>query len=88
MKENNIYKKLMEFNGKKICIEENGCIIARFCINDLTFSKENDLLYLKDRAGENNITLNTNQIYKTEILDNMILIYLDNDINIRFSIAS
>lgn len=78
MKEN-ILNELKRKNGKRIVICQTGFISTKFLVNCLNYKIEIDTLTIKDEKEGVYLTINLNQVYKYEIKDNKIKIYLDND---------
>lgn len=73
-----ILKKLEKNKGRAITIKQIGFIKSKFCINNLNYEIEFDIIKMSDEKEETYICLNINQIYKCEILGS-IKLYLDND---------
>lgn len=78
-KEENILNELKKINPREIIICQTGFINSRFKIDCLKYKVEHDILKLEDTDKEQYITINLNQIYKYEIKDKKIKMYLDND---------
>ena len=83
-----ILKELINFKEKQVVIHQTGFIDAKFTINCLEYKIEYDTLMIKDDNEEKYIFINLNQIYKYEINNNEIKIYLDNDTIIQFLIEN
>ena len=80
---NNILKKkLDEFLEKNIAISQDGFMEAKFPIHKFRYIIESEILKITDEEDKNYLALNLNQIYKTEINENNIKVYLDNDTTI------
>lgn len=75
----NILNELKRKNGKRIVICQTGFISTKFLVNCLNYKIEIDTLTIKDEKEGVYLTINLNQVYKYEIKDNKIKIYLDND---------
>lgn len=75
----NILNELKRKNGKRIVICQTGFISTKFLVNCLNYKIEIDTLIIKDEKEGVYLTINLNQVYKYEIKDNKIKIYLDND---------
>lgn len=85
-KEENILNELKKINPREIIICQTGFINSRFKIDLLKYKVEHDILKLEDTDKEQYITINLNQIYKYEIKDKKIKMYLDNDTAIELLI--
>ena len=85
-KEKKILSEIGMFDKKSIVIRETGFINSKFIINCLKYKIEYDILELADTKQEQYITINLNQIYKYEIKNKKIKIYLDNDTEIEIYI--
>ena len=86
---NNISNKLMEklhnYDKKNIVINQLGFIESRFVFQCMEHDIKNDILTIKDENVDIFIKINMNQIYNLETTENTILIYLDNDTQIKIS---
>lgn len=78
-KEEEILNKLEKFKEKKIVICQTGFIQNKFTINCLKYKIEYDTLIIYEKDEEKYICINLNQIYKYELKDNYLKMYLDND---------
>lgn len=81
-----IEKCLDNFKEKNVKINQNGFIINQYFINKLMYKIQNDILNLRDEMEEVYVSLNLNQVYQVEISDNKIVLFLENDTEIEFSI--
>lgn len=75
----NILNELKRKDGKKIVICQTGFISTKFLVNCLSYKMEYDILTVQDEKEGVYLTINLNQVYKYEIRDSKIKIYLDND---------
>ncbi len=75
----NILNELKRKNEKRIVICQTGFISTKFLLNCLSYKIEIDTLTIKDEKEGVYLSINLNQVYKYEIKDNKIKIYLDND---------
>ena len=75
----NILNELKRKNGKRIVICQTGFISTKFLVNCLSYKIEIDTLTINDETEGVYLRINLNQVYKYEIKDNKIKIYLDND---------
>ena len=81
-----IEKCLDNLKQKPVIIKQNGFIINQFSIDRLIYKIQNDILNLRDELKETYLSLNLNQVYKLEISENKLNLFLDNDIEIQISI--
>ena len=75
----NILDELRRKNGKRIVICQTGFISTKFLVNCLNYKVEIDTLTIKDEEQEVYLCINLNQVYKYDIKDNKVKLYLDND---------
>ncbi len=83
---NSLEEKLNEFIGKKVIITQNGFLKNRYSIHKLKYFIEYEILNITDEERQNYLKVNLNQIYKMEINEKDIKLYLDNDAIICLSI--
>ena len=83
---NNLKEKLDKFIGKTVFIVQDGFLKNRYSINKLKFVIEYEILNITDEETQNYLKINLNQIYKTEINKQNIILYLDNDTIIYLNI--
>lgn len=83
---NSLEEKLNEFIGKKVIITQNGFLKNRYSIHKLKYFIEYEILNITDEESQNYLKVNLNQIYKMEINEKDIKLYLDNDAIICLSI--
>ena len=81
-----IEKCLDNLKQKPVIIKQNGFIINQFSIDRLIYKIQNDILNLRDELKETYLSLNLNQVYKLEISENKLNLFLDNDTEIQISI--
>ena len=75
----NLLNELRRKNGKRIVICQTGFISTKFLVNWLNYKVEIDTLTIKDEEQEVYLSINLNQVYKYDIKDNKVKLYLDND---------
>ena len=75
----NILNELKRKDGKRIIICQTGFISTKFLVNCLNYRIEYDTLTIQDEKEGVYLSINLNQVYKYEIKDSKIKIYLDND---------
>ena len=75
----NILNELKRKDGKRIIICQTGFISTKFLENCLNYRIEYDTLTIQDEKEGVYLSINLNQVYKYEIKDSKIKIYLDND---------
>ena len=76
---NNLEEKLNEFIEKNITITQDGFLKNEYSINKLKYFIEYEILNITDEESKNYLKINLNQIYKIEINEKDITLYLDND---------
>ena len=82
----NLEEKLKEFEGKCVTITQDGFLKNKYSIHKLKYFIEYEILNITDEKSTNYLKINLNQIYKIEISEKDIKLYLDNDIIICLSI--
>ena len=75
----NLLNELRRKNRKRIVICQTGFISTKFLVNCLNYKVEIDTLTIKDEEQEVYLSINLNQVYKYDIKDNKVKLYLDND---------
>ena len=75
----NLLNELRRKNGKRIVICQTGFISTKFLVNCLNYKVEIDSLTIIDEEQEVYLSINLNQVYKYDIKDNKVKLYLDND---------
>ena len=83
---NSLEEKLNEFIGKNVIITQDGFLKNKYSIHKLKYFIEYEILNIIDEEKQNYLKINLNQIYKIEINEKDIILYLDNDTIICFSI--
>lgn len=81
-----ILEELKKHEKKQNTIKQTGFISNQFYINSLTYQLKIDTLTIKDEKEEIYVCINLNQVYKVDIHENNIQIYLDNDTQIFIKI--
>lgn len=76
---NSLEEKLNEFVGKSVTITQDGFLKSKYSINKLEYFIEYEILNITDEGSKNYLMINLNQIYKIEINEKDIKLYLDND---------
>lgn len=72
-------KKLNEFIGKNVIITQDGFLKNKYLIHKLKYFIEYEILNITDEESQNYLKINLNQIYKIEIDEKDIKLFLDND---------
>ena len=83
---NSLEEKLKEFIGKSVTITQDGFLKNKYSIHKLKYFIEYEILNITDDESQNYLKINLNQIYKIEINEKDINLYLDNDTIICLSI--
>lgn len=76
---NSLEGKLKEFIGKSVTITQEGFLKNKYSIHKLKYFIEYEILNITDEESENYLIINLNQIYKMDIAEKDIKLYLDND---------
>ena len=76
---NSLEEKLKEFVEKNITITQEGFLKNKYSIHKLKYFIEYEILNITDEESKNYLKINLNQIYKIEINEKDIKLYLDND---------
>ena len=76
---NSLEEKLNEFVGKSLTITQDGFLKNKYSINNLNYFIEYEILNITDEESKNYLMINLNQLYKIEINEKDIKLYLDND---------
>lgn len=82
----NIEKCLGKLKLKPIKISQSGFLMNQFFMDKLMYKIQDDILNLRDEEKEIYLSLNLNQVYQVEISENRIILFLDNDTEIKISI--
>lgn len=77
-----IDKFLENLNDRNINIKQQGFILSKIIIENFKYEIEKEILNLKDVKRDIYMTINLNQVYKVEIGNNKLKLYLDNDLEI------
>ena len=83
---NSLEEKLNEFIGKNITITQDGFLKNKYSIHKLKYFIEYEISNITDDESINYLKINLNQIYKIEINQKHIKLYLDNDTIISLAI--
>ena len=83
---NSLEEKLNEFVEKSVTITQSGFLKNKYSIHRLKYFIEYEMLNITDEESKNYLKINLNQIYKIEINEKDIKLYLDNDTIICLSI--
>ena len=81
-----IEKCLNELEEKAVRASQNGFIMNQFFMEKMMYKIQSDILNLRDMTKEVYLSLNLNQVYQIEIGKNNIILFLDNDTEIRLSL--
>lgn len=76
---NSLEEKLNEFVGKSVTITQDWFLKNKYSIYKLKYFIEYEILNITDDESKNYLMINLNQIYKMEINEKNIKLYLDND---------
>ena len=81
----NILNRIEELKNKKVKILISGFIEISFIIDNLESDFQADILKLEDAQNSSYVTINLNQVYDAKIDEDVIELYMDNDVvvNIR-----
>ncbi len=83
---NRLEEKLKEFIEKNVMITQDGFLKAKYIIHKFKYFIVHEILNITDEESKNYLKINLNQIYKIEINEKDIKLYLDNDTVIYLSI--
>lgn len=75
---NSLEEKLNKFIGKNVIVTLDGFLKNKYSIHKLKYFIEYEILNITDEESENYLKINLNQIYKMEINEKNIKLYLDN----------
>lgn len=75
----NLEEKLNEFLGQNVTIIQDGFIQSCFMINNLKFTIEYEILNIFDESGNFYLKINLNQVYKINLDEKNIKLFLDYD---------
>lgn len=76
---NNLEEKINVLEGKNIIILQDGFIESKYIIKNMKYKIENEILKILSKDTISFTKINLNQIYKIEIKNEIIKLYLDND---------
>ncbi|MFQ8661357.1 MAG: hypothetical protein ACLR9X_04565 [Clostridia bacterium] len=79
-------EKLNKFMEKNVIVTQDGFLKNKYSIHKLKYFIEYEILNITDEESENYLKINLNQIYKMEINEKDITLFLDNDTIICLSI--
>lgn len=79
-------KILSTFIEKSIIVNQSGFLECTYCIETLTYFIKDDILNVKNKNSNVYIKINLNQIYKIENEKDTLLLFLDNDTTITFTL--
>ena len=82
-KTNNLIESLKQFEKKPVIIRQMGFVSNQLFIDKLIYNIEFDTLNLKDELKDTYVTINLNQVYKIDYAEKEILLYLDDDTQIK-----
>ena len=77
--ENNLKKNLEKLISKTVTIKQDGFLKSKYSMQKFEFNITFEILNITDENSTNYLNINLNQIYKTEINEESITLYLDND---------
>lgn len=81
-----IEKNLDKLQQKPVRIQQDGFLMNQFFIEKMMYKIQNDTLNLRDETKEVYVSLNLNQVYQIEIGENRMVLFLDNDTEIKLSL--
>lgn len=81
-----IEKCLFDLQGKMVRINQRGFIYSQFIIENLIYKIQNDILNLRDNKKDIYISVNLNQVYKMELGKHILMLFMDNDTELKISI--
>ena len=82
-KTNNLIESLKQFEKKPVIIRQMGFVSNQLFIDKLIYNIEFDTLNLKDELKDTYVSINLNQVYKIDYAEKEILLYLDDDTQIK-----
>lgn len=82
-KTNNLIESLKQFEKKPVIIRQMGFVSNQLVIDKIIYNIEFDTLNLKDDLKDTYVSINLNQVYKIDYAKKEILLYLDNDTQIK-----
>lgn len=86
--ENELKKNVKVFEGKDIVVQFEDLIEATIEMKSvhINFNLKNGILHIEDSTNDNEIRLSIASAYKIEANDELIKIYLDNEIDLTITI--
>ena len=80
-------EKVKMFEGKSIIVRFDDLLEATIEMNSvhINFNLKNGMLHIEDGANDNEIRLSIASAYKIEANDELIKIYLDNEIDLTIT---
>ena len=76
---NSLEEKLNDFIGKTVIIIQDGFLKAKYFVHKFQYSIIHEIINIIDEENKNYLKINLNQIYKIEINEKNIKLFLDND---------
>ena len=85
--ENELKEKVKIFEGQNIIVRFDDLLDATMEINSvhINFNIKNGMLHIEDSTNDNEIRLSIASAYKIEANDELIKIYLDNEIDLTIT---
>ncbi len=80
---NKLIDNLKQFEDKAVTLQQMGFVSNQLFIDKLIYNIEFDTLNLKDDSKDTYVSINLNQVYKIDYAEKEILLYLDNDTQIK-----
>jgi len=85
--QDNINEKILtnikEFTNKKVIINQLGFIESEIVFENFMCSEKNDILKIYDENNNIYLKINLNQAYNIEKNNNIVVVFLDNDTQIK-----
>ena len=82
---NKLIDNLKQFEDKAVTLQQMGFVSNQLFIDKLIYNIEFDTLNLKDDSKDTYVSINLNQVYKIDYAEKEILLYLDNDTQIKIN---
>lgn len=85
--ENELKEKVKIFEGKNITVQLEDLLEATIEMDSvhINFNLKNGMLHIEDSTNDNEIRLSIASAYKIEANDELIKIYLDNEIDLTIT---
>ncbi len=85
--ENELKEKVKIFEGKNITVQFEDLLEATIEMDSvhINFNLKNGMLHIEDSTNDNEIRLSIASAYKIEANDELIKIYLDNEIDLTIT---